>query len=618
MLKNIDTTIHEVKFFTDSRIVLGYIHNQTRRFHTYVANRVQRIRQHSDPEQWNYISTEDNPADVGSRGVLANELTQSLWFQGPSYLQIDKTEKEDYSLVNPDNDSEIKNVNVISQKMCIKTFEVYKKIEKFSSWTSMVRAFTVLRRAVRKKLNLPPLDTVHMNRATELFLVKLCQNTTFAAEISNLAGNKPVPKDSCLRYLDPYLHDGIIRLGGRVRTGDALSNEHGPIIIHGKTHLARLLVQRCHETIKHQGRHLTEGIVRSSGYWVIGGKRLISSIIHSCVICRKLRRELEHQKMGNLPECRTRPSPPFTYVGVDAFGPWEITTRKTRGGSVNSKRWGILFTCLTCRAVHIELVEDMSSPTFINALRRFVAIRGKVAEFRSDRGTNFVGSTDALGIAAVNVESLSMKNFLTNNGCTWIFNPPHSSHMGGVWERMIGMTRRILDSMFLKESKKNLTHDVLNTLMAEVAAIINSRPIVPVSTDPSQPSVLSPYTLLTQKTELDVGPFEHFDIKDMYKSHWKYVQILANQFWKKWHSQYLQLLQSRRKWIDPRNNLAEGDVILLKDQDSPRNEWPMGIVQRVFPSEDGRVRKIEIRVVKNGRVVTYVRPVTETVLLFVP
>lgn len=175
--------------------------------------------------------------------------------------------------------------------------------------------------------------------------------------------------------------------------------------------------------------------------------------------------------MGNLPECRTKPSPPFTYVGVDAFGPWEITTRKTRGGSVNSKRWGIFFTCLTCRAVHIELAEDMSSPTFINALRRFVAIRGRVAEFRSDRGTDFVGSTDALGIDAVNVESLSMKNFLTNNGCTWIFNAPHSSHMGGVWERM---TRRILQFMFLKESKKILTLDVLNTLLAEVAAIINS------------------------------------------------------------------------------------------------------------------------------------------------
>lgn len=100
----IDTTIHEVKLFTDSRIVLGYILNQTRRFHTYVANRVQRIRHHSDPEQWNYISTEDNPADVGSRGVLANELTQSLWFQGPSYCKLTK----DYPLVNPANDSEIK------------------------------------------------------------------------------------------------------------------------------------------------------------------------------------------------------------------------------------------------------------------------------------------------------------------------------------------------------------------------------------------------------------------------------------------------------------------------------------------------------------------------------
>lgn len=122
MLKHIYTTIHEVKLFTDSRIVLGYIHNQTRRFYTYVANRVQRIRQHSDPERWNYISTEDNHADVGSRGVLANELTQNLWFQGPSYLQIDKTEKEDYPLVNPDNDSEIKKCECHIAKIVCKNF----------------------------------------------------------------------------------------------------------------------------------------------------------------------------------------------------------------------------------------------------------------------------------------------------------------------------------------------------------------------------------------------------------------------------------------------------------------------------------------------------------------
>ncbi|XP_062579354.1 uncharacterized protein LOC134241304 [Saccostrea cucullata] len=580
VLKHIDTTIHEVKFYTDSRIVLGYIYNQTKRFNTYVANRVQRIRQHSAPDQWNYISTEENPANVGSRGILANELPQSMWLQGPVCLQHSYlSEKEDFPLIDPEKDSEIRNTNVVVQKTCFNAHEVYNRIDRFSSWTSLVRAITVLRKAVMRKLGLPLLDPVHVNSATELFLVKLCQNETFSAEITNLVNDKPVSKDSSLRYLDPYLHDGIIRLGGRIRTGDALSDEHGPIIIQGKTYLARLLVLHCHGVVKHQGRHLTEGAVRSSGYWVIGGKRLISSVIHSCVTCRKLRGKLEHQKMGNLP------SPPFTYVGVDTFRPWEIVTRKTRGGSANSKRWAILFTCLTSRVVHIELVEDMSSPTFINALRRFIAIRGKVREFRSDRGTNFVGSTDALRITAVNIESSPVKKFLTDSGCSWIFNPPHSSHMGGVWERMIGIARRILDSMLLKETKKNLTHDVLNTLMAEVTAIINSRPIVPVSTDPSQPSVLSPYTLLTQKTELDVGPFEPFDTKDMYKSHWKCIQILADQFWRKWRSQYLQLLQSRRKWVDSRNNLTEGDVVLLKDQDSVRNEWPMGIVVRVFPGK---------------------------------
>ncbi|XP_056006838.1 uncharacterized protein LOC130050616 [Ostrea edulis] len=367
-------------------------------------------------------------------------------------------------------------------------------MHKFSSLKSLIRAICVFQRTALRRRKLPIPDRVQLHHDVEFYLVKVSQNLTFSVEIANLWSGKPIPKDGVLRDLD----DGTIRLGGRIRTGDALSGTHGPIIIHSKTYLARILVFHCHEKVKHQGRHLTEGMVRSSGYWLIGGKRLIVSVIHSCVTCRKLRRKLEHQKMGNLPECRIKPSPPFTYVGVDVFGPWEVTTRKARGGSANSKRWALLF---------IERVEDMSSPTFINSLKRCVAIRGKVREFRSDRGTNFVGITDALGISVVNVESSTIRKFMNDNGCTWIFNPPHSSHMGGVWVRMIGIALRILDSILLTESKRNLTHDVLNTLMAEVSAIMNSRPIVPVSTDPSQPTVLSSYILLTQKTELDVGPF---------------------------------------------------------------------------------------------------------------
>lgn len=119
-----------------------------------------------------------------------------------------------------------------------------------------------------------------------------------------------------------------------------------------------------------------------------------------------------------------KPSPPFTYVGVDCFGAWNVTTRRTRGGSADSKRWTALFTCMCCRAVHIEVLEQMNTPFFVNALRRFFALRGNVKEFYSDRGTNFVGSVRELGINSVNVEDLPIHNLLVDKGTIWRFKPP--------------------------------------------------------------------------------------------------------------------------------------------------------------------------------------------------
>ena len=136
--------------------------------------------------------------------------------------------------------------------------------------------------------------------------------------------------------------------------------------------------------------------------------------------------------MADLPSDRLTPGPPFSSIGVDTFGPWEVVTRKTRGGAANSKRWAILFTCLVTRAIHIEVVEELSSSGFINALRRFTSIRGPVKLIRSDRGTNFVGAADQLKLDVINVEDQAVKSFLYNSGTTWIFNAPHSSQCGSV------------------------------------------------------------------------------------------------------------------------------------------------------------------------------------------
>lgn len=186
-----------------------------------------------------------------------------------------------------------------------------------------------------------------------------------------------------------------------------------PIIIPKGHHVATLLVRHFHQRVFHQGRKLTEGAIRAAGYWIVGARRLINSVIHKC---RKLRGEFCSQRMADLPKDRLAFSPAFIFVGVDTFGPWEVVHRRTRGGQAKHKRWALLFTCLVTRGIHIELIEELSSSSFINALRRFTAIRGPVQQFRSDRGTNFVGAIQDLSILAKFTEDLTVRNYLAENG----------------------------------------------------------------------------------------------------------------------------------------------------------------------------------------------------------
>lgn len=317
--------------------------------------------------------------------------------------------------------------------------------------------------------------------------------------------------------------------------------------------------------------------------------------------------------MSDLSPERLSVSPPFTYTGLDVFGPWTVVARRTRGGQALSKRWAVLFTCMSTRAVHIEVIMSMDSSSCINALRRFFAIRGPAKQLHSDCGTNFVGACNELEFHKV-IKETKVQRYINNEGCTWVFNPPHSSHMGGAWERMIGLARRILDSMLMREGHSNLSDEVLCTLMAEVTAIINSRPLVPVSLDADSPLILTPAMLLTQKA-VSSPPAGDFSEKDIYKRQWRQVQSLANQFWFRWKQEYLQTLQVCHKWQDPYPNIEEGDIVLLKDNQVARNEWPMALVTSVFPGQDGKVRKVELKVTKEGSSKTFLRPISEVILL---
>ncbi|XP_023265919.1 uncharacterized protein LOC111657824 [Seriola lalandi dorsalis] len=430
---------------------------------------------------------------------------------------------------------------------------------------------------------------------------------------------RDLSSSSSLYKLHPLIDEnGLLRVGGRLAESKLSSHEANPLLIPGKHHIATLLIRHHHVAVKHQGRHFTEGAVRASGLWIVGAKRCISSIIYRCVTCRKLRGREEQQIMADLPAERLQTDPPFSYVGLDVFGPWEVIARRTKGGQANSKRWAVLFTCMSTRAVHIEVIETMSSSSFINALRRFFAIRGTAKQLRSDCGTNFVGAARELKLDPPKPGETSVDDYLLNQRCSWVFNPPHSSHMGGAWERMIRITRRILDSMLLQVSHSKLTHEVLITLMAEVTAIINARPLVPVSTDPEAPLILTPSTLLTQRFGSLSPSSGDFTKADMFKHQWKRVQVLADTFWARWQKEYLNMLQSRQRWQLRRPNMKEGDIVLLKDKQLKRNEWPTGVIVKALPSKDGVVRKVEVKITHNKTKKTFFRPISECILLLSP
>ena len=456
-----------------------------------------------------------------------------------------------------------------------------------------------------------------LRKQAEVLLVRSLQQEAYAKERELVARKQSLPRTSALAKLNPVLDEkGLLLVGGRLTQAVDLSrDERHPIIIPGSQHLALLLVRHLHQQVKHQGRHFTRGHVRASGYWIVGEKRLVNRVIHACVECKRLRSKSVEQKMADLPAQRVTAAPPFSHVGVDVFGPWQVLTRRTRGGVAQAKRWAVMFTCLAVRAIHIEIVEAMDTSSFINALRRFLALRGHVTRFYSDCGTNFVGAQGELQTALGEMDKKQIEIYMSQKGTEWVFNPPHASHMGGAWERMIGIARRVIDAMLQELPTKLLTHETLTTLMAEVSAIVNNRPLTPVSNDPEAPEILTPSMILTHKTLPSLPPPGKFTPNDLHIAQWRQVQYLANVFWARWKKEFLPLLQTRRKWVKEYPNLRVGDLVLLKNQELHRNEWPRGLVAQVFPGKDGNVRRIAVTITRGGATRTYTRPITEAILL---
>ncbi|KAM7380993.1 hypothetical protein PAMP_004254 [Pampus punctatissimus] len=618
---------HEIKnlqeyYWTDSRVVLSYVNNDAKRFHTFVANRIQRIRSNTNPEQWRHVSSENNPADCASRGLSGVQLKESNWLRGPDFLwQQHLPSQEEMVGEIETTDPELRK----SYVQAVKTKEersVVNRLTKFSDWSRAVKAVARLKRFVREFKGCQPRTNEATNleerREAEIFIIRLVQEDSFAEAIQKLKHQKeyPLSKHNKLHQLNAFLDENnILRVGGRLSKAALHHDVRHPAILPKKSHVSSLLVKHYHERVFHQGRGMTMNTLRANGIWIIGCGSVVSSHIYRCVTCRRYRRTTEIQQMADLPEERTESSPPFTYCGLDCFGPFIV-----KEGRKELKRYGLLFTCLCCRAVHIELLDDLTTDSFMNALRTFISIRGPVRQLRCDQGTNFVGAKRVFSELLKGLDQEQQRKI----GCEFVMNVPSASHMGGIWERQIRTIRSILTVM-LDKSASRLDTTTLRTFLYETMAVINSRPLsVENLHDPTGPEPLTPNHILTMKSSVILPPPGSFCAEDLYLSkRWRRVQFLANEFWQRWKREYLLNLQQRQKWLRKSRNSQVNDIVILQDDNSPRNEWKLGKVVEVQPSTDGVVRKLKLLVsdttLEKGKLHTRVthleRPIHKVVTL---
>ena len=283
----------------------------------------------------------------------------------------------------------------------------------------------------------------------------------------------------------------------------------------------------------------------------------------------------------------------------------EVTVGRRR-----EKRWRVLFTCLTTRAVSLDLVPSCSTSDFLDCLIRFNCRRGPVRHLYSDNATNFKGADNVIRECMKQWDHDTLKEDLLAKAATpttgpiWHFNAPASPHMGGSWERLIGLAKKVLSIIVSERTPKEYT---LWTVLAEVENILNSRPLSVTSPDPKDPECLTPNHIL--KLRCAPGQFIPGDYSDeIPRKMWRYGQRIAEDFWKRWTDECLPLLLPRKKWIADQPPIREGDIVFLLDDQMRRSDWKKGVIDKTFTGRDGKIRVVDVRVpiIENGEFVKFV------------
>jgi hypothetical protein len=579
-----------ISCWTDSMVVLGWIKGDPSRWKQFVANRVGEIQNHTPPSAWHHIPGTENPADLLTRGASSTALmSDPLWLKGPDFesLAIRRPPVDAAAVVRSLGELQVSSSALTvasSAAVCPLIFDTdrfgsFPKLANTAAW--VLRFIRNCRLRVRERRRDPELNSDEL-RAAERALVRDVQRATFQDEINKLCSGLPVSKSSPLFPLSPFLDDhGIIRKKGRLQKAHLTYDAKHPIIL-PKCHFAMLLIRSMHVRMKHAGVSAMMAHVTAS-YWVLGLRRLVKRVKHECVRCTRFDSRACQQLPAPLPAARVQPSVPFAVVGLDYAGPLYCVD------SPGSKFYILLITCAVMRAVHLELTASLSLDDFLLAFRRFCARRGQPTVVYSDNARTFKGAASRMHL------------IFPCNAPEWRFIAPASPWWGGFWERLVRSVKSCLRKSLGRQA---LTRAEMDTVLTEVEGCLNSRPLTVVSSDEADrlltPSHFLIGKMVHEQTRIEdlAAPLSSVDLQAVHGARAAALQ----HFWRIWSDDYLKMLPPLVSRFRSRGVPSVGSIVLVRDNNSPRLEWPLGRVEECMRGRDGLIRSVRVRT-KGGTLV---------------
>ena len=603
--------------YTDSKVTLYWITGSEREWKQFVQNRVSEIRKLLPLGTWKHMAGKDNPADLPSRGLAVTELSvNKLWREGPDWLREGEILKAQENTVMPEECiSEMKALDRKSTLSLLVTeerpslsqilhCEQYSTIYRLLRVTAYVVKFV---RFLKQKIQSSDTSPSTVLTATEISDAEML----WVKEAQALLVKND--KFDCWKkqfnlFLDAF---GIWRCGGRISNADIPYATKHPILLPKGHHLTSLIVLRAHERVHHDGTRETLTEVRSR-YWIVQGRSVVKMVLHNCTLCRKFEgKSYLAPPPPPLPKFRVREEPPFSCTGVDFAGPFYV---KTSGTTAVSKVWLCLYTCCIVRAVHLDIVPDLTTESFLRSFKRFSARRGLPRKMISDNGKTFKAASKSLEKLMSHDE---VQQHLSGVGIEWLFNVEKAPWWGGLFERMVRSAKRCLKKII---GRAKLNYDELLTAVTEAEMIINSRPLTYISSDDVEVPLTPAHFLMGRRT-LSVPDsllYQCEDDDDVTITHeqlnkrMRHLNVVLNQFWKRWQREYLLELREAHRYSsgnsDASSAVSIGDIVLVHD-DKPRGFWRLARIENVITGRDGQIRGAILRVAsEKGRSTTLQRP----------